>query len=435
MERRHAPPPLLVTPEFRADLDQCIHCGLCLQACPTYVTMGREADSPRGRIVLMRAAADGRVALDGSAFEEHIDLCLDCRACETACPSGVRYGSLVETARIALAQSRTPSAAGKLVRWIGLNQMMPHRDRLRLMGRAMRLYQIFGLQKLVRKVNLLPQPLKQMEAILPPVPKRYPNYGAPAPAMGPQRGTVAFFYGCIQDAFLAEVNEATLRVLQRNGYVVKFPGRQTCCGAAQLHTGDIELARRLARQNIDTFLAGGYDAFLNNAGGCGATLKEYANLLADDQEYRDKARLFVARVQDVGEFLAAHLNDPPRGQVKARVTYAESCHLRHAQKVVNAPRDLIRAIPGVVLVELSSPERCCGSAGIYNLVQIDAANAILDSKMDDIAASGADTIVISNTGCHMQLLYGVRRAGLRARVAHYIELLDESYRNENGGKP
>ncbi len=433
------PPSLLATPRFQALLDQCIHCGLCLQACPTYALYGKETDSPRGRIQLMRAAAKGRIPLDG-AFAEHIKLCLACRSCETACPSGVQYGALVETARIAYENSRRPGAVERAIRWAGLRQAMPHAGYLRLAARFMWLYEKSGLQRLVRGLNLLPEPFKTMEGILPPLSLRFPDYGKPAPAIGDKRGTVAFFYGCIQEAFLTEVNAATIRVLQRNGYEVHFPPSQTCCGAAQAHMGEMELTRQLARRNIDAFLpsiargggAGGegYDAMVLNAGGCGAVLKEYAHLLADDPVYAEKAKKFVAQVKDLNEFLAQNMVNPPRGMVKARVTYADSCHLRHAQKVVRQPRELLKSIPGVELVELALPDRCCGSAGVYNIVQRETARAVLDAKMADIAATGADTLVVTNTGCHMQLLAGVRKAKLNLRVVHLVELLDESYRNE-----
>jgi len=383
-------------------------------------------DAPRGRIALMRAASEGRIGLDG-AFEEHISLCLSCRACETACPSGVRYGTLVETARIAMEKARTPSMSERFVRWLSLRKLLPHIGTLRLLARLIRMYQVVGLQHLVRRLNFLPGPLQTMEALLPPLSTHYMDYRHVAPAIGPRQGTVAFFHGCVQEAFLCDINKATIRVLQRNGYEVHFPQGQTCCGAAPLHVGEDELARDLARRNVDAFADDEYDAIINNAGGCGATLKEYAHLLRDDPAYAAKVDRFVAKVKDISEFLADHLNNPPQGEVRARATYADSCHLRHAQKVVRQPRSLLQAIPGLELVELKRADQCCGSAGVYNIVQTETANAVLDNKMADIAATSADTIVTTNTGCYMQLLYGVRRAGLKARVVHLVELLDESY--------
>ena len=251
---------------------------------------------------------------------------------------------------------------------------------------------------------------------------------------------MAFFHGCVQDAFLASVNAATIRVLQRNGYQVHFPMRQTCCGAAQLHLGEEALARDLARQNIDAFLTpalaspvdegGEYDAIISNAGGCGTILKEYARLLQDDPVYAEKARRFAAKHKDISEFLVEHLNVLPRGKVNVRATYVDSCHLRNVQKVIRQPRELLRTIPGLELVELKQPDRCCGSAGVYNIVQAETANALLDAKMADIEAIGVNTIVTTNTGCYLQLLNDVRRKKLNARVVHLVELLDQSYAGE-----
>ncbi len=425
---------LLNTPEYNEMLQQCIHCGLCLQACPTYQVLGAETDSPRGRIALIRAASTGLIELEGS-FQKHIGLCLACRSCETACPSGVKYGSLVEMARITIEKNRRPGLLERLIRWAALRQIMPHITRLIIIARLGYFYQSIGMSRLIRSTNLLPERLKLMEGMLPPLPSHYPDHRRPAPAMGAKRGTVAFFHGCVQEAFLAEVNAATIRVLQRNGFEVHVPPQQTCCGAAQLHLGDEELARQLARQNIDAFFAPGgqdipFDAIVNNAGGCGATLKEYSHLLRDDPQYSGKAKQFVDRVQDISEFLCEHLHVPPTGIVQAKVTYSDSCHLRHAQKIVRQPRDLLKSIPGIELVELNRPDLCCGSAGVYNVIQTETANAILDHKMADIEATGADLVVAANTGCYFQLFYGLQRAGSQARVVHLVELLDQSYQRE-----
>ncbi|CAN5395481.1 heterodisulfide reductase-related iron-sulfur binding cluster [soil metagenome] len=417
----------LASPEFRNLLDQCVHCGLCLPACPTYAVLQTEMDSPRGRIQLMHAAADGRIDANG-AFAEHIELCLGCRACETACPSGVQYGLLFETARAAIAEeSTTITPLERGVRWLALRQMLPHRDRLRFVARLMRVYQATGLSKLVRKLSFLPPSLRAMENLLPPLSLRFPNYSKPAPAIGEKQGTVAFLYGCVQDAFLTDVNTSTVRVLQRNGYEVHFPQLQTCCGAAALHIGEGQLARDLARQNIDAFGAHSYDAIINNAGGCGATLKEYAHLLADDPAYAERAKQFVANLQDINEFLADHLHTPPTGALNVRVTYVDSCHLRHGQKVVRQPRQLLKAIPGLTFVELQKPDMCCGSAGVYNIMQSETAEQVLDAKMADVAGTGADIVVTTNTGCHMQLIHGAQKKGLKAEVVHLVELLDRAY--------
>ncbi len=465
---------LLDQPDVRRKLDQCIHCGLCLPACPTYSVLQLEMDSPRGRIALMRAVADGRIGLEG-AFQAHIDLCLGCRACETACPSGVQYGLLLETAKVALnagargegqgansvaagnglhgaevgiaansanlatdmqreteGRSRRPSplASRPSLQSFGLRELMPHRARLRLLARGLKLYQRLGLARIAQRVlPKLPPALTTMEGMAPPVDLDYLDESRPAPAMGLRRGKVAFFTGCVQDAFLAGVNRATVRVLQRNGYEVHFPQGQTCCNAAALHSGDADFAQRLARRNIDAFAGDEWLAIINNAGGCGAALKGYDHLLAADPRYAERARAFVAKVKDISEFLADHLHNPPTGHVQARVTYVDSCHLRHGQKVNKQPRALLRAIPGVQLVEVAQPDMCCGSAGIYNLVQPEMANQVLDNKLADVRATGAGIIATANTGCYMQMVYGVKRGGINARVLHVVELLERSYAN------
>ena len=414
-------------------VSQCIHCGLCLQSCPTYDVFGTEMDAPRGRITLMRAASEGRISPEefSGAFSKHINLCLSCLSCQTACPSGVKYAELIETTKVALDRRHKQGLGERLVRWVGLVLIMPHVGRLKAMARLLMVYQAIGLQKLVRRLNFLPRPLKAAEAILPPITTKYRNYSRPAPAIGEKRGQVAFFIGCIQEAFLAPVNEATIRVLQHNGFEVHFPTGQTCCGAAQLHIGEETLARDLARKNIDAFV--NYDVIINNAGGCGATLKdEYEDLLHDDPIYGEKARAFGSRVKDINEFLMENLRERPTGIVPLKVTYSDSCHLRHAQKIVKQPRALLRMIPGLELVELKLPDRCCGSAGVYNIVHSETADQVLDAKMADIAATGASVIVATNTGCHMQLVAGVRRAGLNAKVMHIVELLDMSYGRSNG---
>ena len=415
------------TPEYRELLNQCVHCGLCLEACPTYSLFGTEMDAPRGRIALMRAVVQGRIDQQAflTVFAEHITLCLECRACESACPSGVQYGKLIEGARVALEAERHPGPLERSVRWLGMRALMPRVDRLKVLSRLLRLYEVSGLQRVVRMLGILPEPLEAMERILPPIPSAAMDYSHPAPAIGEKKGTVAFFYGCIQEAFLNNINRATVRVLQRNGYEVHFPLSQTCCGAAQWHTGDEAFAQDLARRNIEAFEP--YDVVVNNAGGCGLTLKEYPDLLKDDPEYAERARRFASKIKDFSEFLYDHLNVPPKGVLRVRATYSDSCHLRHGQGIIDQPRALLRMIPGLELVELKHPERCCGSAGIYNIVRHETATAILDDKVADIASTGADVVVTSNTGCHMQILAGVRRAHLNTKVLHIAEMLDLSY--------
>lgn len=420
-----APPASLSSPQTRQQLDQCTHCGLCLPACPTYAVFGTEMESPRGRIRLMRAAAEGQIPLDG-AFRRHVDSCLACRACEPACPSGVKYGLLVEAVRLSIESQRRHSTFEGVARRLVLRELLPHPGRLHLVARAGGVLQALGLVTLARRLPF-PVGLRTLPALLPPPPRRELYYRGPAPAIGEERGVVAFFRGCVQDAFLAQVNAATVRVLQRQGYRVEFPQGQTCCGAAQLHLGEESLARELARQNVDAFGGGHYDAIINNAGGCGAMLLDYGRLLQGDPAYAEKRKQFSGHVQDISQFLVDHLNTPPRRTLKLRATYVDSCHLRNVQRVSRQPRALLRAIPGIEVVELKSPDHCCGSAGVYNILQPETANAVLDSKMADITTTRADTIVVANTGCYLQMLNGVRRAGLAARVVHLVELLDASY--------
>ena len=424
---------LLQTPTYKIQLRQCIHCGMCLQACPTYNLFGTEMDSPRGRIALIKAASDGRLSPVEfqHQFTQHILLCLACRSCETACPSGVKYGKLIEEARFVVEHNRNTGLVEKFLRWMGVQQLMPRLGLLKTLAGILWLYEGSGLQSLIRRFKLLPPALSKFENILPPISLNFLPRHPDINQTNQQPNQVLFFSGCIQEAFLARVNQATVRVLNRNGYQVVTPSQQTCCGAAHLHLGDLEGAKQLARHNIDVFRSftanGDYKIILCNAGGCGLSLKEYPGLLADDPVYYPMAVEFAKRVQDVSEFLFTHLTVLPQGMLKQRVVYTDSCHLRHGQKIIKQPRQLLKKIPGLELIELSFPDRCCGSAGVYNLSQAETASAILDAKIKDIAAKNPDLIVTTNTGCHMQLLAGVRKAGLSSRVMHIMEVIDLSY--------
>jgi glycolate oxidase iron-sulfur subunit len=409
---------------------------MCLQVCPTYHIYGTEMDSPRGRIALMKAVVSGRLKADElpASFTRHIELCLGCRACETACPSGVKYGHLIKAAQTTIRQNTKESLVAAGLKWIGFKQLMPFRERLKMLASVLWLYENSGLQSLFRSLRFLPRSLQQMELLLPPISREYFNYAIPAPAIGKKRGKVAFFIGCVQEAFLAKANRATIRVLQRNGYEVHFPAGQTCCGAAQLHMGELDFARKLARKNIDAFLDQGFAAVISNAGGCGATLKEdYAELFTHDAVYCAKVARFSALVQDFSEFMLDHLHEPPKGVVHARAVYSDSCHLRHVQKIKKQPRQLLRMIPGLDLVELKRPDLCCGSAGVYNIMHPQTSNPILDLKMDDIRNAQADLLIVSNTGCHMQLIAGTARSSSPIRVLYIAEVLEESYTMESPG--
>ena len=420
----------------QADLDKCVHCGLCLNACPTYRELHVEMDSPRGRIYQMVQVANGAPITD--AYQRHIDLCLACRACETACPSGVKYGRLVEAARADIEQ-RVPRPLGaRLLRNLIFERLLPSRTNLRLAGAALRFYQASGLQKVMSHV--LPARLRELESLAPKVesPTFFRNMGAVFPAKGERKYRVALLSGCIANLCFARLNEATVRVLQANGCEVTVHGEQTCCGALHVHAGLRDPARRLARQNIDALIEGGFDAIITNAGGCGSTLKEYDELLEHDPEYANRAKRWVSVVKDVNEFLASIELNPQMGEVHATLTYQDSCHLAHGQKVRSAPRQLLQRVPGLKLKEMRMSDMCCGSAGIYNVVHTDMAMALLEKKMESVNATGAEGIATANPGCMLQLRAGVERFGRGQRVSHVVEILDEAYQNfsrttERGG--
>ncbi len=420
-----APPPIADAPR-QADLDKCVHCGLCLNACPTYRELHVEMDSPRGRIYQMVQVSNGAPITD--AYLEHIDLCLACRACETACPSGVEYGRLIEAARAEVEQRVIRPFPSRILRWAVFDRLLPSRVNLRLAGAGLRFYQISGLRKLVR--GLLPARLREIESLAPEVesPSFYRHMGSVFPAQGERKHRVALLSGCIANICFARLNEATVRVLQANGCEVTIHSGQTCCGALHVHAGLRETARRLARQNIDALLDGGFYAILTNAGGCGSTLKEYDELLEHDPHYVERARRFVALMKDVNEFLASIDLNPRMGPVNAIVTYQDSCHLAHGQRVRSAPRELLRRMPGLTLKEMQMADLCCGSAGIYNVVHTDMSLAILEKKMALVNATGAERIATANPGCMLQLRAGVARFGRGQRVSHVMEILDEAYR-------
>jgi glycolate oxidase iron-sulfur subunit len=410
-------------------LKECVHCGLCLDFCPTYRVLGHEADSPRGRIYQVRQVYEGKVSPDDLDFRQHIYACLDCRACQTACPSGVQYGAIIEAAR---AITTPPSPAEHTLGRAILGRVFTRKPLLDLFGFGLRLYQRTGAQKLVRAtgaLQLLPERLREMEAMLGPTQGGVMRWKAPAvtPAVGHVRYRVGFIEGCIMPQFFSDTNAATVRVLAANGCVVYSPPRQSCCGALQMHTGDRSTARSLARQNIDAFEPLGLDAIIINAAGCGSTLKEYGHLLSDDPRYAERAAQFTARVKDVSEFLAGIELVPPRRPVNMRVTYQDACHLVHGQGIRNQPRTLLRAIPGLELIEMKDSDVCCGSAGIYNLTHPDVAVQLLDQKMENVVATGASVVVAPNPGCSMQLAYGAHRQNLKLELLHVVDLLDRSY--------
>jgi len=419
------------------DYSRCVHCGLCLNACPTYRELGLEMDSPRGRIYQIIQVEKGRLPL-GDSFVRHIDLCLDCRACETACPSGVEYGKLVEAARGQIEKHYRRPPLPTLLRKLFYYEILPHPARLQMLGRLLRLYQRSGLEKLIlasRVLKLLPGRIDRVARLAPRMEKPffYDRLGTTVPAEGKRRYRVALFAGCIANLSFARLNDATVRVLARNGCEVVIPRRQGCCGALHVHAGIRGIARDLAKGNIQAFQAGEFDAIISNAAGCGSVLKEYPLLFEEeDREFYEPAKAFVARLRDVTEFLAGIDFNRELGIIKARATYQDPCHLGHAQRIRTAPRKLLAAIPGLELVELKEAEICCGSAGVYNVVHNEMAEGLLANKMRRIGETGAELILTANPGCLLQLRAGVQREGNRRRVLHVIELLDEAYRRAGG---
>jgi glycolate oxidase iron-sulfur subunit len=408
----------------QGDLDKCVHCGLCLNACPTYRELGVEMDSPRGRIYQMNAVANG--APITPEYVQHIDLCLACRGCETACPSGVPYGRIVEAARAQLEAQSGRSRLKHFVKKVLLDGVIASPAALQIAGAALYLYEQSGLQRLLRSTGLshMTKKTAHFDALTPvaEAPFFYGKYGQTFPAIGPQRYRVAFLAGCIANIAFARMNEATVRVLQRNGCEVTIPANQNCCGALHLHSGLRTEAEDMARSNIDAILDDGYDAIITNAAGCGSTLKEYGHLLRDD-----RARRWSEIMKDITEFLAGIELNPDMGRVEAIATYQDSCHLLHGQKIREAPRVLLRSIPGLTFREMPLADLCCGSAGIYNIVENEMAMQILDRKMEYAATTKASLIVTANPGCMLQLRAGVQLHKTNQRVLHVVELLDEAY--------
>jgi len=428
------------SPSHLKDLDysvvqQCMHCGLCLPSCPTYDATKLERHSPRGRIALMRAIADDRLE-PTKTFADEMYYCLGCLACMSACPAGVDYAELFERARAEAEASRVLASPGRsLIRTLTLRGLFMDLNRLKILGRVMQLWQGLGLQSAVRVLGLtrlLPRRLQELEAMTPPVKSQWTeDLVAPlTPARGIRRFRVALLAGCAQDLIFSDVNRDTAEVLAHNGCEVVTPPDQHCCGSLHAHNGEWALAQELARRNIDQFPPESFDAIISNAGGCGSHLKHYARLLADDARYIERARLWDAKVKDIHQWLASiGVEPPPAGGVPRQVvTYHESCHLCHGQKISAQPRALLRAIPGLHLVELPEATWCCGSAGIYNLTQPEMAGQLLQRKVDHIVSTRAEVVATGNPGCLLQLINGCRERGLELRVAHPITLLAEAYR-------
>jgi len=416
-------------------VQQCMHCGLCLPTCPTYTATKLERNSPRGRISLMRAIADGRLDLTRT-FAEEMYFCLGCLACMSACPAGVNYAELFEHARAEAERSgllRSPKR--NFIRYFTVHWLFMDMRRLRLAGRLLRVYQQLGLQTLVRRsgvLKLFPQRLRELEAMTPTI---QPKFSAQlikpvTPAVGRKKYRVAMLIGCAQDIIFSDINRDTVEVLARNGCEVVTPPRQECCGSLHAHNGELELARSLARKAIRQFPPEEFDAIISNAGGCGSHLRHYSKLLAADPEYAQRAKLWDAKLKDIHEWLIQiGLEAPATDHAPAQlVTYHESCHLCHGQKVSNQPRQLLRTIPNLKLVELPESSWCCGSAGIYNIIQPEMANQLLERKLQHVRSTGASIVATGNPGCLLQVLNGARQRRMSLRVVHPVTLLAEAYR-------
>jgi glycolate oxidase iron-sulfur subunit len=406
----------------------CIHCGLCLNACPTYRVLGTEMDSPRGRIYQILQVDAGRLPI-GDSFVTHIDRCLDCRSCESACPSGVQYGRIVERARAMIQTSYKRGWLESRLRSYFFKSVLHDFRKLARWARLLRFYQHSPVPKLLRASGLLRLVgMEQLEALAPKIDRSFyfDKLGQVFQAEGEQRGRVALLAGCISSVAFSELNAATVRVLQRNGVEVHVPAAQGCCGALHAHAGFRDQARELARNNIRVLLDDRFDAIVTNAAGCGSTMKEYSDLLEHDPEFRERAHQFEKKVKDVTEYLAALGPRAPSRKLGKRVTYQDPCHLAHGQRVRSAPRELLRAL-GAEIAEMPHSDICCGSAGIYNVVQNELSMKILEQKMNDVAVVAPEVIATANVGCMLQLRVGMKQRGMTAEVKHVVELLDEAY--------
>jgi glycolate oxidase iron-sulfur subunit len=414
-------------------VNRCVHCGLCLPYCPTFSILGTEMDSPRGRIFIVKSLAEGRLKL-GDATVSHLDLCLGCRACETVCPSGVPYGQLIEAARAEVERQRPGGPLRRFFRWMNFAFLLPRPRMLGLAAAGLRFYQVSGLQHLARAtglVKLLPSPLREWEPLLPTLPSAAERAPLPelTPAQGEKRTRVGMLTGCIQQIAFGSQNRATARVLARNGAEVVAPREQTCCGALHAHSGEHALAVDLAKRTIEAFEAAKVDAIIVNTSGCGAHMKAYGMLLADDPAWRERAARFSTTVRDLAEFLDTEPLRGPLGPVNRTVTYHDPCHIVHGQKISKQPRALLAQIPGLKLVPLKEADWCCGSAGTYNLTQPEMAQQLQQRKVAHIRETGAEAVVTENPGCIIQIEQGLEAAGARVQVLHLAEVLDEAYRN------
>jgi glycolate oxidase iron-sulfur subunit len=408
-------------PERFLDYDKslaCIHCGLCLSSCPTYLETGNENDSPRGRIYLMRAVQDGRLPVQGKAVE-HIDLCLGCRACEAVCPSGVQYGDLLEHTRDHIEKKYQRSTFQTFLRRVAIEKVFPFPNRMKLALLPAKITKRLGIEKFLPKfareaLSLIPE--KCSEVQLPEV----------SPALGEKRGRVGFVSGCVMSVMFGETNAASVRLLNLAGCEVVTPPTQGCCGALYAHSGQLELARECARRNIEAFEKQNLDAIIINAAGCGSTLKEYGQLLHGDSEWEERGKQFSAKVKDITEWMAPRIAECRFETTDTKVTYHDACHLAHAQRITKPPREIVKAVAGKNFVELPESDVCCGSAGTYNLTEPEMAERLQNRKIENILKTGAKIVVTSNPGCLLQIQAGLKKAGAQVEAIHIADYLDRA---------
>lgn len=416
-------------------LQQCMHCGLCLATCPTYDLTKLERSSPRGRIYMIKSVARGQMPLS-ETFAEEMNFCLDCQACETTCPAGVKYGRMVETARVVVEESIHKNKFSVILKRFLLRNVVASRETLKFVSRLLKFYQKSGLQNLLRKIGLLKlfsSKLFEIEKLTPIISEKFSDesINEVENPYGEIRYKAAFHFGCLMNTMFADINQDTIDVLKSVGCQIITPEDQVCCGSLMGHNGDMEFALHLARKNIDAFLKHDYDFLISNSAGCGAFMKDYAHLLEDDPLYAEKAKLFSSKVKDVMEFLSEQniqidYKDEIDTELKEKlVTYHDACHLAHAQKITTQPREVIKSIPGINYTELEEATWCCGSAGIYNVVRYDDALKQLERKMSNIKKTGAKIILTGNPGCMGQIKFGIAKfsSDEKIQVMHPVSLI------------
>ena len=412
-------------------LTNCMHCGLCLPTCPTYSMTGREKSSPRGRIRLIKSVAEGKLEIT-QGFIDEMNFCLDCQACETACPAGVKYGSLVESARNQIRIAGKQSFGERILKKIFLQNIFTHKTLLKFTARILRVYQQYGIERLLKSTKVLRlffPSLSRLQVLSPRISPKFfdDSFSEIIKPKGEIKYRVGLLSGCLMNVAFANINDDTVKVLLHHGCEVVIPKEQTCCGSIQGHYGDFDTARQLAKKNIDVFLKSKLDAIIMNSSGCGAYMKEYGLLFQNDPEYSEKANQLSFLVKDFSEFLYEIGLRQPKADFVHRVTYHDACHLIHTQKISLQPRELLRSIPGIQYIELHEASWCCGSAGLYNVVRYDDSMKILDRKMSNLQAANAEYIVANNHGCILQIEHGCRTNGMKGQVLHIASLLRAVY--------